>query len=258
MKLRLLALGAFLICLTSCFDVIETFNIKEDGSGTYEVKMDMSRSFGLLAMMKQGGNEDGKKKEKIDSIIYTKNITDTSTALTIEEKAALRNSYTKIHMDEDEGEGYINLYYPFANGKELEIIQKAMAKSGTNKTVMGALGNAMGKQVPPATAVEQGNEGTGLPTGDFNYSLTANSLVRKVKPSTKMEEPKTDNEQLPPQLKEMMKINYSTTVNLPRPVKNYTGKGSTLSADKKQVKFNKTMDLDAKLTPADFDFSIDY
>jgi hypothetical protein len=254
MKLRLLALGAFLICLSSCFDISETFNIKEDGSGTYEVKMDMSRTLGLLAMMKQGAN-DGKKKEKIDSVIYTKDVVDTSTTLTAEEKAVLRKSYTKIHMDEEEGEGYVHMTYPFANGKELEIIQKAMSKSGNNKSIMGAVGKALGKEAPPAAAAEK--KESGLPTSEFSYSLTANSLVRKVKPSSKADKPKSEDDDMPPQLKEMMKINYSTTINLPRPATNHKGVG-TLSADKKQVKFTKTIDMDAKLTPADFDFSIDY
>jgi hypothetical protein len=253
MKFRLLALGAFLLCLTSCFDVVETFNINEDGSGVYEAKMDMTRSLSMLSMMKQGANEGGKKKEKIDSIIYTKDLVDTSTTLTAEEKAVLRKSYSKIHVDEEEGEMYVHMYYPFANGRELEIIQQSMSK-GTNKSVMGALGGVLGKQ-PSAAAVE--DKKSQMPTSDFNYSLTANSLVRKVKPSSKPDEPKSDEDQMPPQLKEMMKMNFTTTVNLPRPVKNFTGNGK-LSADKKQVKFSKAVDMDTKLTPADFDFSIDF
>jgi hypothetical protein len=255
MKLRLLALGIFLVCLTSCFDVMETFNIKEDGSGIYEVKMDMSRTLGLLAMMKQGA-ADGKAKEKIDTIIYTKSVTDTSTALSAEEKSVLGKSYTKVHMDEDEGEGYVNMYYPFANGKELDIIQRAMSKTANNPGIKNALGKAFGKDVPPG-AVEE-NKGMQLPTSDFSYSLMNNSLVRKIKPSTEPDAPKADDEQLPPQLKEMMKINYTTTVNLPRPAKSFKGSSGKLSEDKKQFKFSKTLDLDAKVTPAEFDFSIDY
>jgi hypothetical protein len=256
MKFRLLALGAFLMCLTSCFDVIEKFNIKEDGSGTYELKMDMSRSLGLLAMMKQGAN-DGKQKEKVDTVIYTKDVTDTSSSLTNEEKAVLRKSYTKVHMDEDEGEGYVNMYYPFANASELEIIQKVMSKVSSSQGVKNAVAKSFGKEMP-AAATGDGNAAQ-LPTGDFAYSLTANSLVRKVKPSVKDDiEPKESDEQLPPQLKEMMKINYSTTVNLPRPAKNVKSSTGKLSDDKKQFKFSKTLDIDAKVSPADFDFSIDY
>jgi hypothetical protein len=255
MKIRLLALGTFLLCLTSCFDVVETFNINEDGSGVYEAKMDMTRSLSLLSMMKQGASEGGKKKERIDSIIYTKDFVDTSTTLTAEEKAVLRKSYSKIHVDEEEGEMYVQMYYPFANGRELEIIQRSMEKGNTSKNVMGALGGVMGKQPPAVSGNDE--KKSQLPTSDFSYSLTTNSLVRKVKPSSKPDEPKSADEPMPPQLKEMMKMNFTTTVNLPRPVKNFTGNGK-LSEDKKQVKFSKAVDMDTKLTPADFDFSIDF
>lgn len=256
MKLRLLALGSFMMCLTSCFDVFETFNIKEDSSGTYEIKMDMSRSIALLSMMQQG--DAGKQKAKLDSTIYSSSFIDTSSTFTAEEKAVLRNSYSKVHMNEEAGEMYVQLFYPFANGKEFEIIQRAMSKEDGNKNMMNALSGAMKKQMAPPPGAMEGDQKTEFPTQDFNYSLTGSSLVRKVKPGSKTEQPKADDEQIPAEVKEMMKMSYTTTVNLPRAVKNFKGNNGTLSADKKQLRFSKSIDLDSKLTPADFDFSIDY
>ena len=266
MKLRLLALGAFIMCLTGCFDMTETFNIKEDGTGTYEMKMDMSRAFGMLAMLKQGAKEDSKMPEKLDSIIYYKSFVDTVSTLTAEEKAAFQNGYAKIHMNEEEGDMYVNMYFPFADGKQLSVIQKALSKSG-NGSVMDAVGNAVksGLGAPAGadpmsggmTAGAKQDNKQGLPMSDFTYTLGINNFTRTVKASTSTTATPAKEDEMPEQFKEMMKINYTTIINLPRPAKNLSGK-ATLSADKKQVKFTKSMGIDDKHTPADFDFSIDY
>jgi hypothetical protein len=267
MKLRLLALGAFVICLTGCFDITETFNIKEDGSGVYEMKMDMSRATSMLAMMKQGGKENGKAPEKMDSTFYYKDMVDTVTTLTPEEKTAFKNAYGTVHIDEEEGEMYVNMTFPFKDAKELAIVQKAINKKGNNP-LMDVVGKAMksGAGAPEgmdpmaggAMGGGKADNKTGLPTSDFVYSLAANSFSRKLnaKPPTQTKA-KGKDEEMPAQFKEMMKVNYTTIVNLPRPAKKLSGKG-TLSDDKKQVKFTKGMSLDDPQLPADFDFTIDY
>lgn len=263
MKFKLLALGSLMLCLTSCFDMTETFNIKEDGSGTYELKMDMSRAYAMLAMMKQGAKEEGQVSKKMDSIIYYKSVVDTAKDLTAQEKALLQNAYAKIHMNEDEGEMLMNMYFPFANGKELAQIQKIITgKSNTSimesfsKALKGEAGNMNGM---PANAMgsDKTDRKSGLPISDFTYQLSQNNFSRQVKAVTQAEQTKSETEEMPEQFKELMKINYTTIINLPRAAKKLNGKG-TLSTDKKQVTFAKSMDLDAKFTAADFDFSIDY
>lgn len=260
MKLRLLALGVFLLSLTSCFDVFETITLKDDGSGIYEAKMDLTRSMSMIAMMKaqSGGSDSKKMPQKMDSIFYTKDMIDTVTTLSAEEKQVLSKSFAKIHIDEDEGEMYVTLTYPFANAKEFQLVQQAMSKGSTGN-LFKALGGAMGQQQPAGAGSMGEDKKPSLPTSDFNYTLTGTSLVRKVKPSSNPDKPKTeDDSQMPPQLKEMMKMNYTTTVILPRPAKSMNGKNGTLSADKKQAKFSKSITFDDKLTPADFDFSLEY
>jgi len=264
MKLRLLALGAFVLCLTGCFDMTETFNIKEDGTGVYELKMDMSRAMSMLAMMKQGAKEEGKPPQKMDSMFSYKTMIDTVTSLSAEEKAAFENAYGKIHMDEEEGEMFVHMFFPFKDSKQLTTIQKIVTSKGSN-SVMDAVGKAFGSGSGAPGGMDAmgggksgGNgEKSGLPNGDFDYTLAANSFSRKVKATTNAEKPAAKEDEMPAQFKEMMKMNYTTIVNLPRAVKKINGKG-TLSDDKKQVKFFKSMSLDDKHAPADFDFTIDY
>lgn len=254
MKLRLLVLGAFLISLTSCFDVIETFNINEDGSGVYEQKMDMSRFLSFSSMMK-GGNSNGKAPEKKDTLISLQAIIDTVASLSIEEKAVLSKSLMKLHVDEAAGEMSFVITYPFASSSEFATIQKSMMKDGNNKAIAAAVGGALGKKGGMNAPQQKQPE---MPTSDFTYTLTGNSLVKKVKPSSKPESTETPGNDMPPEFKEMLKMNFTTIINLPRPAKNWRGNNGAMSADKKQLKFNKSIDMETKLTPADFDFSIDF
>jgi len=269
MKLRMMIAAALMMCLTSCFDIQETFDLKPDGSGVYQMKMDMSRAAAMLSMMKQGMGKDAGGNTpalptKMDSVIYTKDLIDTVTTLSATEKAALSKSYSKIHMDEDEGEMFIEMFYPFANAKELEIIMQAINK-GTGSgggNVMDMLGGVLGKNktdLPPGLG-DDSKKKPSLPFSSFSYSLTDHSLVRKVKPAantnTKKAEP--GDEEMPEQFKEMMKINHFTVINLPAPLKSVTGKDSKVSEDKKQVKFKKAMSLDDAAKPEEFEFSIEY
>ena len=254
MKLRLLVLSTFLISSTSCFDVIETFNINEDGSGVYEQKMDMSRFLSFSNMMK-GGQTNGKTREKKDTLISLKAIIDTVSTLSVDEKAVLSKSLMKLHVDEAAGEMSFVITYPFASSNEFATIQKAMMKDGNNKAIAAAVGGAFGKKGGMNAPQEKQPE---MPTSEFTYTLTGNSLVKKVKPSSKPESTETANNDMPAEFKEMLKMNYTTIINLPRPVKNWNGNNGTLSSDKKQLKFNKNIDMETKLTPADFDFSIDF
>ena len=250
MKLRLVVLSAFLISLTSCFDVIEIFNINEDGSGVYEQKMDMGRFLSFSNMMK-GSKPSGKEPEKKDTLISLKSVADTMASLAAEERAALSKSSMRLHIDETAGEMSFIITYPFSNSNEFSAIQKSMMKDG-NKAIAAALGK--NKEAMSAPQQKQPE----MPTSEFTYTLTGNSLVKKVKPSSKPETTEADSNDMPAEFKEMLKMNYTTIINLPRPVKKWNGNNGVLSADKKQLKFNKNIDMDTKLTPADFDFSIDF
>jgi hypothetical protein len=252
MNIKILALIAVCFFFTGCFDIYETFNIIEDGSGVYDQKINFSRSLALLSSM----SKTKKKEDKKDTTIYYSSIVDTSTVLTAEEKAVMRKAYAKIHMDEAASEMWFNIFYPYANGQELTIIQTVMSKGSKSKGITDAMAKALGK---PAAPSESGEEKPAeLPTQDFNYTLTANSLARNVKPNSTPDKKKDEAEEMPPMFKEMMKMNFTTTISLPRPVKNWSGNNGTLSADKKQLQFRKNVDMDTKLTPADFNFSIDY
>jgi hypothetical protein len=263
MKLRLLVLSCVLFSFTSCLDIIETFNINQDSGGSYEVKTDMSKALGMLAMM-GGGKDTDKMPEKMDSSISFKEYVDTASQLTAEERKALGKGTITIHLNKEEGEMYMMMKMPFDNAKEYAVINNALSKMKDGQPMEGAFkglfgggmgDNPLGNDDADKGSVKKDKNG-GLPSDNFVTFLTANSLSRKVKEMPKADAPKTDD--MPEELKEMFKVNYTTVVNLPRPVKNITGAAGKLSDDKKQVKFSKKIDLSSGFTPGDFDFTIDF
>jgi hypothetical protein len=267
MKLRLLALSCVLFSLTSCLDIIETFNLNENGGGTYETKMDMSKMMSMIAMMGAGKNTTEKIPEKMDSTFSFKGYTDTAESLTGEEKRVLSKGIMSIHLNKEEGEMYMTLKMSFDNVKEYALINNVLSKMG-GQPMEGAFKGLFGSGMGDNPLGDMSNDGTvtkkdnngGLPSANFETSLTANQLSRKVKPQPKTDATKVsaDDKDMPAELKEMFKVNYTTVVNLPRPLKKLAGTDGKISEDKKQVKFSRKIDLSDGFTAKDFDFIIDF
>ena len=263
MKLRLLVLGCFLLSLTSCLDIIETFNIKEDGSGNYEVKTDMSGALAMLSMM-GGGKDSEKMPQKFDTSFSFKGMVDTVSTLTAEEKAAINKMTAKIHVDQDKSEMYMIMDMPFKDSKEYNMMQAAFQKlnSGEKSPLDGLFKGAFGGNDNPMAGGNDEmapNKGGGMPgimPTNVETFISANKISRKVKPVEKAAETKTP-EDMPEELKEMFKVNYTTIINLPRPVKSHTGPGK-LSEDKKQVKSTRKLDITSGFNAQEFDFTIDF
>lgn len=264
MKLRLLVLSCVLFSFTSCFDIVETFNLREDTGGTYDVKIDMSNMLSMMAMM--GSGKDSEKiPEKMDSSFSFAGMVDTVSTLTAEEKNAVSKVTGNIHLDKDKGEMYMVMNMPFKDSKEYDLVQAAFQKMDTGgKSPMDAMfkgiGGGLGGDSPMGDEKDNSGKkgGGGLPGSNFITKITAGSIARTIKPVTQTTDaakPATDD--MPEDFKEMLKVNYTTIINLPRPAKNLTGAG-TLSEDKKQVKSTKKVDLSSGFTAGDFDFSIDF
>ena len=59
MKINYLIFASLLLLLTSCFEVREEIDLKKDGSGTYQIVLDMSKSKNMIAVaMKMAENDE--------------------------------------------------------------------------------------------------------------------------------------------------------------------------------------------------------
>ncbi len=139
MKIKNLLICFISITLVSCVFTEEIY-VKNNGSGSYTFKMDMSKM--LVAMNEMGSENDTlqKEPEKIDSLIYFKDILeerkDSIALLSADEKELLKSiEDLKLHlyMDEEKNQMNMDFLFDFKNLDELknmnDRVQKAQSMS---------------------------------------------------------------------------------------------------------------------------------
>ncbi len=245
--------------MTSCLEINENVEIKENGSGKVSTTTDLSQLVDMMAAM--GGDEYNKmKNEKIDTLIEMKKFVDTSTKLTADQKALLRNGKVRMKMNIEEKVFNINMEFPFDNIEKYQQLNNLLNNQG------GGMGNIM-KSVLSGSP-EKSNEITDQPAPttpdmdqlstvfDFNAS---NGLIKKTLNQERYKKLMDD-----PQIQQLkqgadmgMEILYTTTYKLPRPVKKVDNAAAKVSDDKKTVIIRQNM-MDMFTAPEKFQYTIEY
>lgn len=257
LKLFLVALGCFLF--TSCLELNEEVEIKEDGSGQLSSTMDMGQLVDM--MMAMGGEETAKKKdEKMDSVFYLKDIIDTAKDLTAEQKDLMRDGKVHIKMNMAEKEFKLNFQYPFGNMERLQKLYTAMSDGGIGfgnimKGAMRAQDSAAMDQ-PSGAPSDAPDINKVMDIFDYNFS---NGLIKKSVNPEKLKAMLDD-----PKLAEMkqgaemgMEVMYNVIYKLPRPVKKVDNPKAKISDDKRTVTLRTNL-LEIFTKPEQFAFTIEY
>lgn len=263
--IRLFVAACLCLWLTSCIDINENVDIKNNGSGTISTTTDLSQ---LIDMMQAfGGDEMNKMKdEKMDTLIMMKSIVDTSTSLTADQKALLRNGKVRLKMNMTEKVFNINTEFPFENLEKYQQLSNLLSSgAGGMNTVMKSL---MGGGGPAPNAKDStqiidqpaqiNSPGMDQFTSFFDFNAS-NGLIKK---SINQERYKKmlDDPQAQ-QLKQAadmgMEMLYTTTYKLPRPVKKVDNPAAKISDDKKTVTIRQNL-LEIFSTPEKFEYTIQY
>lgn len=254
--LFLIALTAF--CLIGCLDSQEDVTINANGSGTYKSTIDMSGLFDMLqmaAMMDTSANNALQKfsDKNLDSTLLFRSFTDTSSTLTPEEKALLRDATMHININQKEKQFKVNMTYPF---KKMDDLQKILELQKSNKGF-----NPFKKPTEDSSfSALGGGDEAGLPNPDQVMNISyKNGLIERKLDQQKLDSLKAKEQNSPMQgMDEMMtSVTFGTVIHLPRAVKNATGEKITLSDDKKTVRINYTL-ADLKKNPKSLEFKIEY
>jgi hypothetical protein len=268
-KFLLILLASVSLMISGCLEIEEGIKFNEDGSGTMEIKSDMSELMSMLSMMGAGKGETINK----DTVISYKDYLDTAKSLTAPEKDLLRNAEWKIKMNSEEGVFLMTLSAPFKNpGQVNEIL--AVLQKWDNVDMMGEAmkGLAPGGADPTGgmdlglDGIGGGNRTTGDMTKDyFNVEWKNGKLSKKLDAAKykKIGDDKDLNS-----FKEMgamapgggdilEKITVVSKFVLPRPVKKAEGKNVKLSDDKKTVTISCPVS-DIYTDPKNFEYEIEY
>lgn len=253
-----------LLC-TGCFDVIEKYQLNEDGSGKYIVDVDFSRTASSFTSMISSMSEEDqtdavskRKKEVKDSIIYFETQVDSATELSESEKKVLRKSSARMFIDEPNGQFKITLFYPFTKADELGVIQTAMSR----QSYSGEEGAGM-KMILDNDKL--GKFFTLSKQNSFEFQMSSNHIERKIGSVdtawVSFEEQNNAKNDLGimSMFTDMYKFSMKTEIELPRSLKKIETRGSTtISTDRKKVSIIHMENTSATLRPKDFAYRIEF
>lgn len=248
--LKFLLPAVLTLGFAGCLDITESVDVRNDGSGQLTMDIDMSQMIDMLQTYMGKDEMAQKGMAKMDTTILLKDIVDTAGALSEDKKAILRQGRVHIKMDVDAKVFTVHSMFPFTSLPNLQKLYTLMNDGSlSNAKLFGALGG--------------GDTGGGGPdmsqfNSIFDYTCKDGLLVKRLN-KEKFDALKND-----PQLAQMkqaaqmgMEINYTTTLSLPRPIKDAGNPLAKLSDDKKTVtmKFNL---IDVFDHPDQFEYKVEY
>ncbi|MEJ7767226.1 MAG: hypothetical protein WKF89_05410 [Chitinophagaceae bacterium] len=252
--LKILVVCLFTCCFAGCFEMNEELSVRENGSGEFSINMDMGQ---LVDMMKafMPPAELEKMGQQKDTVINMKDLVDTSTALSADNKALLRDGTLRMQMNIEDKVFKINMKYPFKN---LETLQQLYANLGNGSTGMGGLLNGM----RPGSSAMGGKEPEMKQVSSyFDLETKKNSITRKL---NKERYATLLDDSMMQQMKQMGSmggglgtVKMNTVIKLPTAAKKLTGSKAELSTDKKTVLLKNNL-LDIFEHPEVFEFSVNY
>lgn len=221
-KNTILLLILIVFTLTSC-QITEKIYFEEDGSGKYEMNVDMGD------MLKAFGEMETKK---IDSSYVVKDSIIDFSKLFIEHKdsiaklplkeqkklQSLKNVIMVIHEDKRNEEMFISIWSPFTNMEELNDLQEKFRSTASSEK----------KKIPSKA--------------DVKYTFTKKNFTRKSYNKEFNEEELAEYEK---SLKSMDmfidKTTYTLEYHFPRKIKKYSIKDAILSDNKKVIFIKKSV-----------------
>jgi hypothetical protein len=222
------------LVLTGCLDTVEELTIAQDGTGIYKSTLDMSGMFDMIEMMAAmdtSANSELKKlsDKDIDSVLHMREIADSASHFTQEQKELFRDATMSITMKQKDKLFKMGMTYPF---KQLEDVQKIIELNEEGKGV-----GLFGKKGKNSNALPGSDEKGGVPSISKYYDMTIkNSLIERKVNEQKLEDLKNDDK-----LKDMKgagdmmgAITFRTVIHLPKGAAKAEGEKVELSADKKR------------------------
>lgn len=221
-----------------CMDTTQDVTINADGSGVFKSSVNMSGMFDMLEMLKAMDTSSNEKlktfgEKAVDTIINMKDIVDTSTTISAEEKRLLRLGTAHMQINPTDKVFIMTFSFPYKNFADLTEIFKLQQQGKSGLNLLGkdnqGLPGMEEEGAPPIGAMDKVFKYT------WKDGLLERSIDKELMDKMIPDEQKDQMEQAGEML-DQMKLNMS--FHLPRPVKSFTGERVKLSADKQTVTIN--------------------
>lgn len=256
MKFRIVLVSCCAILFSGCFEMNEEISVDKNGSGSFAIKTDMGQLFSMMqAFMNPADLEKSGLTEPKDTTIQLKDVIDTSSALTAEQKAVMRNGSLHLQVNNTEKLFKADMQYPFSNMNNLQQLYK-MIGEGT-----GSMGDLMKGMGGPSAGMGGRQPSMKQVSSYFDLVTTKNSISRKLN-KERYAELATD--EMMQQMKQMGAMagglgeaKLNTIIKLPAPAKRSSGSSAELSTDKKILTLKNSM-TDIFDHPEAFEFTVEF
>jgi len=235
-NIRTLLLFLLPLAFASCMDTHEDLEIKKNGSGTLEIKTDLSK---MLELVKNfGGDNSELSKQGLDKAIDTtmlmKDYIDTAKDVPAEKKELLRNGKVHVVMNVKESVGKFDMTFPFSSTDKLTQLYASLnSSSGGFKNFFDGMSKNMPKG-PDEPGVGNNDKGS-MPQIASVYDI----VVKDGLYSRKVNKQRYDDFSQSIKLDDLKQagsmlgaMDYTLSIKLPRPIKKVSNNKVTLSDDK--------------------------
>ena len=242
-KFRLLSIIFITLFITSC-QFTEEISFNKNGSGKYNLKIDMSDMLKGMSGMKNDSLQ--KEPEKIDSTVFFKDILemkkDSINKLSEADRQtleALKDLKLHIHMDEAKNEMVMDYMIDFKNVAQINNIQKKIEKA---------------QQIQDKKATKAKD----VTDHSIQYLYSKNKFVRKVTMKELSEEEQEQFDKNQEQLGMFMNGSlFKLIYHFPKKIKKVSFSGAKYSEDHKTLLIEVPMDSLSK-NPKLLDFEVDF
>jgi len=255
MKKLIFATLSCCLLLAACYDLNEEVVIRDNGSGHYTTRMDLS---GLLELMQTFGSEEELTKNgldrPIDTLIMLRSVTDSSNKLSADERAVMQTGKMHMVMNMEKKAFTVDMDFDFRNNEDLQFLLAGAGNGGFGR----ALKNVLQNEKTPANELDAPKDLDIDQLGNIYDVTVQNGVISKKIDRTKLEAMLQNPEMA--QLKQMggaIEMLSTTTIVLPRPLKSISNTGFKVSDDKKKVTIKNNL-LDVFEKPELFEYKLVY
>ena len=248
-----------LLAMTSCLDTEETILLNADNSGVYTVKFDLSRMLELAASMNPDAGKEDRVMQKKDTIVYLRDLVDTASSLTADEKRLYKDGMLQVKLDEGKNQMSLTMSTPFKNPADLTIIKNHLPEIISKlKGFEKAAGDL---EKPGENEDMKMDDKSANPLGEyFTFSATAGRIsntITDVEAFKKLVTADSTFSMMTQMAGMMGDFNYHTIITVPKAAKKFQGPGSSASADKKTISFSTTL-AEILEHPEKVSYSVEY
>jgi len=242
-----------LLCFSSCFDIEEHYDFKQDGSCNVVYSFDMGKAVSVLINLVSDSLKETPQFSLVKDTtlnLYTALPDSTQQKMTLEESNMAKSSSLSVKMDLKNSIMKVSVNHVAKNAADLDYYLKHLSKISMNSN-----------QVNPGTKNKQsgGFDAQQLVAGEdyYSYEITPHKFYRIIDKDKFNAFVKKTQSTFAMAKAMLIDMPYKVILNFAKPVKKVSNPKAIVSADRKRITLITNMD-DVMKNPSVMNLKIDF